>query len=165
MKAETRGGAGAERATDVAEVRRFLASADALLVRISRAPSEDDRAEPSPVALARWLLDARGSIGQMLNPALFGDPAFDMLLDVFIDEEEGRAVSISSVCAASGVTEMTALRWLNVLQAEGFVSRTPDSDDRGRVLLNLTPSTRGSIREWLRRAGRRFPAMPSIPPD
>lgn len=148
---------------DVVEIRRLLSSADALLAGLDRPQSRERDHDTCPVALAQWLLHARRSIGSAFDPGLFGDPAFDMLLDLFVHEEEGRAVCVSSACVGSGVPATTALRWLAILHADGFVSRTPDPADGRRVLLSLAPATRAALRDWLRRIAERLPASSCSP--
>ena len=54
--------------------------------------------------------------------AFFADPAFDMLLFVFLEEEEGRQVETSACYRASGVPRTTAVRWINMLLSMGMWS-------------------------------------------
>lgn len=71
--------------------------------------------------------------------SLFGEPAWDMLLDIFIRQELGEVVSIKSACIGSMVPHTTALRWLNVLAAEGLVGLEDDPTDHRRRNVILTP--------------------------
>ncbi len=70
---------------------------------------------------------------------LFGEPAWDMLLDLFIHEAEARPVSTSSVCIASGLPMTSALRLLQQLCDAGLVTREPDRDDGRRNFIRLAP--------------------------
>lgn len=70
---------------------------------------------------------------------LFGEAAWDILLDVFIRQGEGEKVSVKSACVGSGVPASTALRWLNVLEFHGLLMSEDDPDDQRRRLLSLTP--------------------------
>lgn len=72
------------------------------------------------------------------NPDLFGEPAWDILLDLFIAQGEGKSVSVSSACIGSAAPATTGLRWLGVLADEGLVVRENDSGDHRRVLVRLT---------------------------
>jgi DNA-binding MarR family transcriptional regulator len=83
---------------------------------------------------------------------LFGEPAWDILLDLYASEVEGRQVSISSACVASSVPATTALRWLNTLADSGLVARAPDGSDARRSNLELTPLGRSSLRRWIQMA-------------
>lgn len=74
------------------------------------------------------------------NPDLFGEPAWDILLDLYIAAGEGKNVSVSSACIGSAAPATTGLRWLGVLADEGLVVRENDAEDHRRVLVRLTPS-------------------------
>ena len=73
-----------------------------------------------------------------LPASLFGEPAWDMLLDIFINRAEGKRVSFTSTCLATGVPAGIAARWLNVLEAEGLLFRRRDPKDRSCLWLDLT---------------------------
>lgn len=74
------------------------------------------------------------------NPDLFGEPAWDILLDLFIAAGEGKTVSVSSACIGSAAPATTGLRWLGVLADEGLVLRENDPEDQRRVMVRLTPA-------------------------
>jgi DNA-binding MarR family transcriptional regulator len=72
------------------------------------------------------------------NTNLFGEPAWDMLVDLFIAGEEGNLISVSSLCIASAVPDTTALRWIAILEREKLITRKPDPNDQRRIFLSLT---------------------------
>ncbi|MFU7528886.1 MarR family transcriptional regulator [Qipengyuania sp. ASV99] len=74
------------------------------------------------------------------NPDLFGEPAWDILLDLYIAEVEGKAVSVSSACIGSAAPPTTGLRWLGVLAENNLILREHDPEDQRRVLVRLTDS-------------------------
>lgn len=74
------------------------------------------------------------------NIDLFGEPAWDILLDLYIALGEGKNVSVSSACIGSAAPPTTGLRWLGVLADEGLVVRENDAADHRRVLVRLTPA-------------------------
>ena len=68
---------------------------------------------------------------KFLPPDLFGEPAWDILLDLFASRLEGRIISVSSACIAADVPATTGLRWLKQLEDTGFVDRkVSDTDQR-----------------------------------
>lgn len=69
---------------------------------------------------------------------LLGEPAWDMLLDLFIAVLQRRRISVSSACMASGVPSTTALRWLGQLERMGLVEREASKNDLRVVLVKLT---------------------------
>jgi DNA-binding MarR family transcriptional regulator len=77
----------------------------------------------------------------VLGPALFADPAWDMLLELYIERDSDRPYSISSLCAAGQTAPTTALRWIARLELEGRIVRDPDPTDRRRFYVRLAPRT------------------------
>ncbi|NCP14501.1 MAG: transcriptional regulator [Sphingomonadales bacterium] len=82
------------------------------------------------------------------NPDLFGEPAWDILLDLYIAQSEGKSVSVSSACIGSAAPATTGLRWLGVLADEGLVVRENDAGDQRRVLVRLTPAARAALERF-----------------
>jgi DNA repair protein RadC len=79
------------------------------------------------------------------SPEFFGEPAWDMLVDLFVHDCAGKPVSTSSLCIASGVPPTTALRLLHRLCDAGIMLRRRDAYD-GRVqLIELTSSVRRKL--------------------
>ena len=72
------------------------------------------------------------------NPELFGEPAWDILLDLYIAHAENKPVSVSSACIGSAAPPTTGLRWLGVLAEQELVLREHDPEDQRRVLVRLT---------------------------
>jgi len=69
---------------------------------------------------------------------LFGEPAWDILLDLYVAFVESKAVSVSSACIGSAAPPTTGLRWLGVLAENKLIVREPDPEDQRRVLVRLT---------------------------
>jgi FixJ family two-component response regulator len=70
---------------------------------------------------------------------LFGDPTWAMLLDLLLARMEGRRISVSSACIASGAPMSTALRLVRRLVGEDVLCRLPDEHDRRRHFLVINP--------------------------
>ncbi len=101
-----------------------------------------DRAatEASALANARRCVRRRMLRRQLIGaPALFGEPAWDMLIDLFIHQCERKPVSTSSLCIASGVPMSSALRMIQRLSEAGLVSRRADPSDGRRFFVELAP--------------------------
>ena len=84
---------------------------------------------------------------------LFGEPAWDMIVDLYIASEEGMRVSVSSLCIASAGPMTTALRWISILESEGIIFRVADENDARRVFLFLTEDARDRVRSHFRSHG------------
>lgn len=129
----------------------LLAIAARLREAATGSPPMDDPADPpklrsvrtarSYLALARKAYALRRKRAAIFgNPDLFGEPAWDILLDLYIAQSEGKPVSVSSACIGSAAPSTTGLRWLGVLADEGLVVRENDCNDNRRVLVRLTSS-------------------------
>lgn len=72
------------------------------------------------------------------NSEIFGEPAWDILLDLYVAFVEDKRVSVSSACIGSAAPSTTGLRWLRVLAEEGLIVREHDPDDQRRVMVRLS---------------------------
>lgn len=63
-------------------------------------------------------------------PDIFGEPAWDIVLDLYIAFMEGRKVSTKSACISADCPTATALRKIADLEAAGVVFRVEDLKDR-----------------------------------
>ena len=116
---------------------------------IDAGPREDQDNRITPAAIGSILRAAREGIGDVFSADLFADPAFDMLLFVFLEEEAGRSVETSACYRASGVPRTTAVRWMNMLVSMGMFQSSPHPTDRRLALLRLSEEARGAVRRWL----------------
>lgn len=87
------------------------------------------------------------------NDELFGEPAWDILLDLYIAHVDNKAVSVSSACIGSAAPPTTGLRWLGVLAENDLVRREHDPDDQRRVLVRLTERGLKAMDEYFASAG------------
>jgi len=88
--------------------------------------------------VAKYLYRFRRRRDDIFPKRLFSDPAWDILLDLYISEVEGKKISITSACAASNVPLTTALRWIGVLEDRGLVIRYDDPTDNRRSFVRIT---------------------------
>jgi DNA-binding MarR family transcriptional regulator len=102
------------------------------------------------VALARAILKQRRAREKMFPDVSFGEPAWDMLLDLYVATGERRHLSISSLAIAAVVPPTTALRHMNALLAAGHVNRSPDPNDGRRCFVRLGREAFGRLDEFLR---------------
>jgi hypothetical protein len=79
---------------------------------------------------------------------LLGEPAWDILLQLFIAACEGRRLSIAAACSGAGVPQSTALRWIAILESRDVVVREDDPRD---PVIRLNASTYGSLADYFRR--------------
>jgi DNA-binding MarR family transcriptional regulator len=70
--------------------------------------------------------------------SIFGEPAWDILLDLFVMEAKGKRVPVSSACIASGASHSTALRQIDELVRCKLVVRERDETDKRRTYVRLS---------------------------
>jgi len=88
--------------------------------------------------------------------ALFGEPGWDILLDLFIAGQQGNRLQVSSVCLDAGVPSTTMLRWLARLESEGLIARNADDRDGRRRFVELTDRGTRAMFEVLEALGPVF---------
>jgi len=89
---------------------------------------------------AEIIYRARRIRDRHFSSGLFGEAAWDILLDIYAKQTRGKRVSVSSACIGACVPPTTALRWIALLEDEGLLERSPDPLDGRRFFLSLTSS-------------------------
>jgi len=116
---------------------------------------EKPRPKPRPdsgqsdIALVRHVLAERRSREGHLPAALLGEPAWDILLDLYLAEAEGRTSYSTSCCVAAAAPQSTALRYIKRLAAFRLIEETADRYDSRRTLIALTDQGRAALSGWL----------------
>jgi DNA-binding MarR family transcriptional regulator len=116
-------------------------------------PAANPRA--AMIAVARELYRERRRRDALFGDAeLFGEPAWDILLDLYVATHDGRTIPVTSACIAASVPVTTALRWLGHLQSRDLIRRGPDPQDRRRTLVRLTDKGSALMEDYLGAAAR-----------
>ena len=76
--------------------------------------------------------------GMSFEGNLFGEPAWDILLYLFVKKVEKRKVSVTQATGASGVATTTALRYLAILEEAKLVDSTVSLTDSRVRFVELT---------------------------
>jgi len=116
---------------------------------LPRPPREPAGVSAASVAVARRMIRERLRRQNFFDAGLFADPAWDMMLDLFVAEAEGRETPVMNLCLSSQVPETTTLRWVRTLEQEGVLVRRKDEHDQRRVLVRLSPSAAKSLAAYL----------------
>jgi hypothetical protein len=117
------------------------------LVRATRPPLPDPR-------LVRQIIRQRQLRARFFDGDLFGDPAWDMLLDLTAARAEHTRVSVTSLCIASGVPPTTALRWIAQMTEAGLLERIEDEIDKRRAFITLTDKAADAMARYFAELGR-----------
>jgi hypothetical protein len=93
--------------------------------------------------------DRRRRVGLPGTAGLFGEPAWDILLNLFIAARESRRVSLANACASAAVPEANALRWIAILERRGLIMGDGPDHDR---YFRLSQETCESLVDYFRRS-------------
>jgi len=80
-------------------------------------------------AVAERLYAERRKRDEHFPPALFGEPAWDLLLALFIAHDEGRQLSLGEAYEAARIDSRQGPAVVEKLAAAGLVARSRDRDD------------------------------------
>ncbi len=121
-------------------LRRLLGISheDRLPSSVPFAVHADARAAWAALRHAQSELELGGRRSRMFGDRLFFDPAWNILLDIFISIFAQRRLSVTAVCIGSRVSTATGLRYITCLSEEGLVSRVADVRDGRRTYIELT---------------------------
>ena len=75
---------------------------------------------------------------KFLNPAMLGEPAFDMLLALYVTDARPATVSLRMLSPLVGVSESSAVRWLKFLISEGLAFSVGGDGDPGEIHAAIT---------------------------
>lgn len=122
----------------------------ALIEGLKQALNDFESGEDDGAAIAKNLIRGRRERDRMFRSGLFADPAWDMLLELYIAHHSGRTLYVSSLCMAAAVPDTTALRWIATLEREGLLTRIPDEKDLRRIWIKLTDEAIERVERCLR---------------
>lgn len=116
---------------------------------------EPEKRHQTALEAAKMAYEQRRARGKHLNDEdIFGEPAWDMLLDLYVHQAQNEKVSVKSASVGSGAPATTALRWLSVLETKGLVGSFEDPDDSRRRLVHLTPEGYEAMTRYLNEIAR-----------
>lgn len=120
-------------------------------VPVERTPVEGGgEGQEASVRLARCLYQLRRSRDLHLDEELFAEPAWDLLLYLYVRTREGRATCVSAATRGAAAPQTTALRWINRLEEEGLIAREGDRHDARRSHVQLTRPAMVAMQKLLR---------------
>lgn len=103
----------------------------------------------SHMAIVKSILRMRRRRDELFGSSFFADPAWDMLLELYLADLQQYRISVSWVCTVSDIPATTGLRHLNALEAKGLVHRIEDRYDRRRNFVELTTASRKLMSELI----------------
>jgi hypothetical protein len=138
---------------EISDLRLLLALDDERRTSNKRQPPvpDDVGTAETNVDLAERIFASRGHRAEIFGSNMFVDPAYDILLYMFIMAGRGQMSDVGGVCRASGAPDATALRYIKSLVEKGYINRAPHPYDKRISNLTITPMATNLMNEWLRR--------------
>jgi len=102
-------------------------------------------------AMAERLYSERRQRDALFPSGLFGEPAWDLLLALFVAEEEGRALDVAAAFEAAHIKPSAGRRLIARLESIGLIHREADVADRRRRIVGLTEDARERLADYLTR--------------
>ncbi|MCP5396287.1 MAG: hypothetical protein H6918_06085 [Sphingomonadaceae bacterium] len=115
------------------------------------APSLGHQCSPLLASLANAEYQQRRDREKFFEADLLGEPAWDILLDLFVQEARDKKTSVTSACIASGAAPTTALRYIEMLVQKGLVEKVPSTTDSRVTFVRLTSASRKTMTAYLAR--------------
>ena len=101
-------------------------------------------------AIARSIMRARARRRSFFEQSMFSEPAWDILLELFVEYAAQRRIQTSAIGASASIPLTTTLRWLNILSANGLIERTNDRLDCRRVLVSMSEQGASAMAQYIR---------------
>lgn len=101
-------------------------------------------------ALARFELRNRERRTRLIRYDVFADPAWDMLLDLYVRHGENEPAHVSALCGTAGVALTTALRWIGLLMELELIVQTPVGGESREPHVTLTQRGIDEMERYLR---------------
>lgn len=97
------------------------------------------------VARAREEFGNRRRRTTIFEHSMFGEPAWDMLLALYILDVSGQRQTTGALMQYSGAPITTARRWLDYLVGNGLVQRSHHPTDQRVMFVSLTEKGRNAL--------------------
>jgi DNA-binding MarR family transcriptional regulator len=100
-------------------------------------------------AIARTLLDQRLQRKNFLPVALFHEPAWELLLCLYVAHEKGAVLSVKELVTQVDAPVTTSQRWIDQLVHMKLLHREVDPHDRRRLGISLTEQAAKAMARYL----------------
>lgn len=101
------------------------------------------------VRIAGAILQLRQQRQDEFDGSLFGEPAWEMLLELYIRDAEGTAFTVADLIATSNAPSSTAARWFAQLDKLGFVTLRAHPSDQNTEFVDLTGEAKAALERHL----------------
>ena len=140
---------------EAAEARRLLRKllgeeqAEGIVRQAQPPPSDRSVSDSALINVARLIYQSRRRRAEHFGAALFSEPAWDMLLALYLYGQRYGHLSVTRLAEAVQVPLTTAIRWLDYLESARLVTRHNAPTDRRKVMIALSATGRTALDDYL----------------
>lgn len=145
---------------------QLMSWADHLVIRPipGREPTEEDGHDLS-LGLALATREVRRLRAEIFAEAAFGNPNWDIMLDLFIQEANGYRTSLDHLALSGDLPAATVYQSVDALCAMGLIDRAADRFDNRVAWLSLTDAGRRGMADLLARSAELVRPIARRTPD
>ncbi|MDM7957530.1 MarR family winged helix-turn-helix transcriptional regulator [Blastomonas sp.] len=120
--------------------------------------SEAQPGQSDPQASGDWqeraevasrYLKLRAKRSAIAEAHLWSDPAWDILLELFVGHVKGKNITVTSACLAARRPSTTSLRYIDRMLQEGLLQRERDPIDNRKINLRITDQAFRAVSDWV----------------
>lgn len=101
------------------------------------------------ISRARIVFHSRLARSKYFNRAMFGEPAWDILLVLYINDRGGGRLTATKIADLIEQPFSTVVRWIDYLVKERLIERRPHPNDKRIANISLLDKGRASIDAYL----------------
>lgn len=139
---------GPQRAIDFSD-RDRVDAARLLTLILGRSTADRAIRDQELIPIARAVLEDRKRRSQVFNPGMFGEPGWDLLLNLYVMDRDGPRLTLGKLTQLAGLSQSTALRWLEYLKDQGMITRDQHPTDARTAFVALTEKAREALGLYL----------------
>lgn len=129
----------------------FGARADQILSSGRAVPADTASAgAPDLIARARAIMASRKARRKYFPSDLFHEPAWEMLMALFIIYEGEHTMNVKQLVSCSDAPATTSQRWIDHLHKSGLIDRVTDTIDRRRIDISLSERGHDAMVKYLK---------------
>ena len=99
--------------------------------------------------VARAILEDRRRRERIFNEGMFGEPAWELLLNLYVMDKDGPRLTIGRLIDSTKCAQTTALRWLLYLQDQELIVKQEHPGDARTAFVSLTNKARDALDHYL----------------
>lgn len=132
---------------DLEDAARILSTITS--ARSTEEPRVHDAGDNRAIQRAAAMVESRERRKKFFNASMFGEPAWDVLLALYLAEASGVRTNVNTLTLSAGVAPTTALRWIDYLENQQLVRREKHPTDARASIVRITDKAQRALELYL----------------